>query len=196
MSDKKQIYLKLFTSTFLISAFTYGGGYVIVPLLKKKFVNDLKWIDENEMLDMVAIAQSSPGVIAVNTSIIIGYKISGIIGALITILGTIIPPLVIMSVVSLFYIAFKENRIVNAVMKAMNAGVAAVIVDAVITMIKGVTKDKSIVSIIIMIVAFILVLVFNINVVIIIFACGAIGGLMLYFNVKKEKKIRKGNDLK
>ncbi|HBL85256.1 MAG: chromate transporter [Clostridiales bacterium GWF2_38_85] len=188
MESNKHIYLKLFTSTFLISAFTFGGGYVIVPLLKKKFVNDFKWIDEKEMLDMVAIAQSSPGVIAVNTSIIIGYKISGFVGALFTIFGTILPPLIIMSIVSLFYIAFKENIVVNAIMKAMRAGVAAVIVDVTITMIKGVTKDKSIASIIIMILAFIAAFFLNIDVMLIILFSGIIGGILLYHNIYKKGK--------
>lgn len=75
MAEDKKIkkdYLALFAATFFISAFTFGGGYVIVPLMKKKFVEDLKWMDEKEMLDLIAIAQSSPGAIAVNTSILLG----------------------------------------------------------------------------------------------------------------------------
>ena len=77
---------------FLYSAFTFGGGYVIVPLLKKKFVDDLKWIEEEEMLDLTAISQSSPGAMAVNTSMLIGYRVAGTAGALVTILGTVLPP--------------------------------------------------------------------------------------------------------
>ena len=77
MGTDKKTFLKLFTSTFFISAFTFGGGFVIVPLLKRKFVEDLKWIDEKEMMDFIAIAQSSPGAVAINTSILIGYKTAG-----------------------------------------------------------------------------------------------------------------------
>ena len=112
MEKKKgwKIYQKLFTSTFYISAFTFGGGYVIVPLLKKKFVDDLKWIEEEEMLDLTAISQSSPGAMAVNTSMLIGYRVAGIAGALVTILGTVLPPLIILSVISIFYQAFQKQH--------------------------------------------------------------------------------------
>lgn len=78
---KAKVLWKLFISTLYLSAFTFGGGYVIVTLMKKKFVDDLHWIDEKEMLDLVAIAQSSPGAIAVNGAIVVGYKLAGIAGA-------------------------------------------------------------------------------------------------------------------
>ncbi|MFQ9511411.1 MAG: chromate transporter, partial [Lachnospiraceae bacterium] len=74
-------YWKLFYSTFMISAFTFGGGFVIIPLFRKKFVQQYKWIEEMEMIDMMAIAQSSPGAIAVNASIIIGYRLAGFVGS-------------------------------------------------------------------------------------------------------------------
>ena len=79
----------------ILSAFTFGGGYVIVSLMKKKFVDELHWIEEKEMLDLVAIAQSSPGAIAINGSIVVGYKLAGITGVLVSIIGTIIPPFVL-----------------------------------------------------------------------------------------------------
>ncbi len=89
---------KIFISTFYLSAFTFGGGYVIITLMKKKFVNELKWIDEKEMLDLVAIAQSSPGVIAINGSIVIGYKLAGVMGIIVSVLGTVLPPFFFISV--------------------------------------------------------------------------------------------------
>ena len=79
MENKGQVLSKLFISTLYLSAFTFGGGYVIVTLMKKKFVDQYHWIEENEMLDLIAIAQSSPGAIAVNASILIGYRIAGLI---------------------------------------------------------------------------------------------------------------------
>ena len=100
MKKNFTMYWKLFSSTFYLSAFTFGGGYVIVPLMRKKFVEELKWIEEKEMMDMVAIAQSSPGALAVNTSIIIGYRCAGILGAFVTVLGTVLPPLIVLSIVS------------------------------------------------------------------------------------------------
>ena len=91
--DKKlATYLTLIKSTFVLSAFTIDGGYVIVPLMQKKFVEELGWIDSEEMLDLVALGQSMPGALAVNTSILIGYRVAGVAGALITLLGTITPP--------------------------------------------------------------------------------------------------------
>ena len=93
--EKRKIYQKLFTSTFQLSACTFGGGFVIIPLMRKKFVEELHWIEEQEMLDLTAIAQSSPGAIAVNASILVGYHVAGISGALVTLIGTVLPPLII-----------------------------------------------------------------------------------------------------
>lgn len=100
---------KLFCSTFYLSAFTFGGGYVIIPLMRKKFVEQYHWIEEEEMLDLTAIAQSSPGAIAVNASILIGYRLAGLFGALVTVLGTVLPPLIILSVISVAYTALPEQ---------------------------------------------------------------------------------------
>ena len=102
----------LFFSTLYLSAFTFGGGYVIVTLMQKKFVKEYHWIDEDEMLDLIAIAQSAPGAIAVNGAIVVGYKIAKIPGVIISVIATIIPPFLIISIISLFYNAFKENQVV------------------------------------------------------------------------------------
>ena len=107
--EKKKVIWKLFISTLYLSAFTFGGGYVIITLMKKKFVDEYHWIDEEEMLDLVAIAQSAPGPIAVNGAIVIGYQLAGVPGLLMSILGTVTPPFVILSVVSMFYTAFRDN---------------------------------------------------------------------------------------
>ena len=79
---KRSVLLKLFFSTLYLSAFTFGGGYVIVSLMKKKFVDEYHWIEEDEMLDLIAIAQSAPGAIAVNGAIVVGYKLAGLPGVL------------------------------------------------------------------------------------------------------------------
>lgn len=189
MKKNLSIYWVLFKTTFLISAFTFGGGYVIVPLMKKKFVQDLKWIDEREMLDLIAIAQSSPGVIAVNTSMLIGYRMAGFLGAMATILGTVLPPLIIISVISVFYGFIKDNAIIGALLKGMQAGVAAVIIDVVLNMGRTVVKEKNILSIFIMTAAFIAVYFLKVNVFFIIIACGLIGLLSFFVkNYKKEDK--------
>lgn len=107
LKNNHNMLFRLFLSTLYISAFTFGGGYVIVSLMKKKFVDDYHWIDENEMLDFVAIAQSAPGPIAINGAIVVGYRLANILGIGITILATVIPPFVIISVISFFYNAFE-----------------------------------------------------------------------------------------
>ena len=104
-------YLTLFVSTFQLSACTFGGGFVIIPLMRKKFVEELGWIEEQEMMDLTAIAQSSPGAIAVNASILVGYRVAGFRGAMLTVLGTILPPLFIISVISL--LQFYSNTLLN-----------------------------------------------------------------------------------
>ena len=116
---KSRILAKLFWSTLYLSAFTFGGGYVIVTLMKKKFVDEYGWIKEDEMLDLVAIAQSSPGAIAVNGAIVIGYKLAGLLGAATAILATVIPPFVVISAVSLFYNAFRENLVIGLMLEGM-----------------------------------------------------------------------------
>ena len=85
-------YWTLFKSTFLISAFTVGGGFVLIPLMKAKFVDEYHWISEKESLDLVAIAQSAPGAVAINAAIIMGYRMGKVKGLLTTLLGTVLPP--------------------------------------------------------------------------------------------------------
>ena len=128
ITEKKSVVLrKLFWSTLYLSAFTFGGGYVIVTLMKKKFVDQEQWIEEREMLDLTAIAQSAPGAIAVNGAIVVGYKLAGLTGALVSIVATILPPFVIISAISVFYQAFRDNILISQLLEGMQAGVGAVI---------------------------------------------------------------------
>lgn len=180
-----KLFFTLFLSTFQLSAFTFGGGYVIVPLMRKKFVEGLGWIDEEEMLDLLAIAQSAPGPIAVNTSIIIGYRIAGVPGALCTILGTVTPPLIILSLVSLAYAAFRDNWAVNLVMRGMQAGVAAVICDVVFNMAGKIVHQKKGLPVVVMCAAFFAAACLGINVAVIILACGLLGAVRTLWHDRK-----------
>ncbi|MBW7571479.1 chromate transporter [Caproiciproducens faecalis] len=188
MKKDLKFFWKLFTSTFSLSAFTFGGGFVIVPLMRKKFVQELHWIEEEEMLDLTAIAQSSPGAIAVNAAILIGYRLAGFLGALITVVATVLPPLIILSIISVGYTAFRDSVIVNYVLKGMQAGVAAVIVDVVINMAQEIVKEKHALPIIVMVGAFIAACVFKVNVIYIVLACGIIGA----FSVRKKNPAKEG----
>ena len=185
MNEKAHRYLTLFLTTLEISAFTFGGGYVIIPLMRKTFVGKLKWIEDGEMLDLAAIAQSSPGPIAVNAAILVGYKSGGVPGALLSILGAVLPPLVIISVISAFYQAFRSNRYVSLCMNAMSAGVAAVVIDVVISMVGDVLKMKRVLPVAMLIITFILVQFFNVNIMRMILVAGFVGYLDYLFSRRK-----------
>ncbi len=189
--DKKKLG-KLLLSTFRLSACTFGGGFVIIPLMRKRFVDELHWIEEQEMLDLTAIAQSSPGAIAVNASILVGYHVAGISGALTAILGTVTPPLIIISAISLFYTAFRDNAVVNMAMMGMLAGVAAVICDVVISMGKKIVEQKKILPIVIMAASFIAVHFFKVNIILIIAVCGAAGAAQTYYHGKRAQRCGHG----
>ena len=178
----------LFFSTLYISAFTFGGGFVIVTFMNRKFVDELHWIDEQEMLDMAALAQSSPGAIAVNAAILVGWNVEGLLGMVVAVTGTIIPPMVILSVISFFYAAFASNVYVALVLKGMQAGVAAVILDVVCGLGGNVLKTRSVVYIALMVLAFVASFFFDVNVILIILAAAVFGVARALFQLKKEAK--------
>ena len=184
---KKGILGKLFLSTLYLSTFTFGGGYVIITLMKKKFVDEYHWIDEQEMLDMTAIAQSSPGAIAVNGAIIVGYRIAGITGAAVAILGTILPPFLILSVISLFYTAFRDNVFVGMAMNGMLAAVAAVICDVVLSMGRTVLQDRKLLYAGLMAGCFLASEWFQVNILLLLVVCGAAGAADVLHERRKER---------
>ena len=133
----------LFCINILISSFTFGGGYVVIPMIRKYFVLQKKMFSEEELMEMAAIAQSSPGAIAVNLSSLAGYRVAGFAGAAISCVAAVLPALVILSLVSAWYGVFADNASVAAVLKGMEAGVAAVIVSLVIDMYQTVLAEKN-----------------------------------------------------
>lgn len=193
MEDKNKkidfkILWQLFKSTFVLSAFTFGGGFVIVSLMKKKFVEELKWLDESEMLDITAISQSSPGPIPINASVILGYRMQGVLGSIVAVLGTSIPPIAIISIISMFYVKFRESQIIATALMVMRAGVAAVICDVVINLAKNVIKTKSVLYISLMIIAFVMTYIMGISAMTVILLCVAVGFVNLLVEMKKSKK--------
>ena len=196
MEDKrydKKILQKIFLTSFFISAFTFGGGYVIVPLMKKKFSDELKWIDEPEMLDLVAIAQSAPGPIAVNASILVGYKIAKFWGTVASVLGTVLPPLITISVISFFYLIFKENTYAKLLLKGLQIGAAAVIADAVFSICSSSVKKDPVFSVTVVLLAFIASFILKINVIWIIPIAGVVGFLYDFLKKKFTKKAKNEN---
>lgn len=186
--SKGRLMWELFIATFTLSAFTFGGGFVIVSLMKKKFVEELKWFEEDEMLDITAIAQSSPGPIPINASVIIGYRMNGIIGSLVAILGTALPPMIIISIISVFYQQFRENQIIAIALKVMRAGVAAVIFDVVVNLAINVIRTKQFLYITLMCAAFIAAVVLDISAMLIIIFCLFVGIADLIIDMYKKDK--------
>lgn len=186
---------QLFKSNFLLSSFTFGGGFVIVSLMKKKYVEELQWIDEDEMLDITAIAQSSPGPIPVNASVILGYRMFGVIGSLVAILGTILPPMIVISVISFFYEQFRTNPVIAVALQVMRAGVAAVIFDVVINLASNVIKTHRPLYLILMAAAFIAVCFFSADASFVIIFCLLVGIADVCLDLWKKNKA-KGDTIK
>ena len=180
---------QLFKATFLLSAFTFGGGFVIVSLMKKKFVEDLQWLEEEEMLDITAIAQSSPGPIPINASVILGYRMYGVIGSLVAILGTALPPMIIISVISVFYTQFRSNRIIAIALQVMRAGVAAVIFDVVINLAKNVIATKRTLYILLMATACGGKVILGVDAMIVILCCLVVGLVDLAMELRSNRKV-------
>lgn len=196
MKEKKsKILWQLFRASFTLSAFTFGGGFVIVSLMKKKFVEELKWLEENEMLDITAIAQSSPGPIPINASVILGYRMAGISGALAAVLGTALPPMFIISLISVFYAQFRENQVIATALQVMRAGVAAVILDVSLNLAQNVCRTRRALYIGLMFAAFAAAVAFDVSAMLIIFICLGVGiadALIPLFRRKEHKEVTEG----
>ena len=175
----------LFINMLYISTFTFGGGFVIVNFMRKAFVERLGWIDEDEMLDLIALAQSSPGAIAVNASILVGQRVAGFAGMAVSVLGTILPPMIILTVISFFYKAFATNRYVNLMLKGMQAGVAALILDVVFDLTINLSKRQRPMHVFMLAAAFVATFLFNVNVVFIILTAALIGVFLSLWDRKR-----------
>lgn len=178
----------LFWNTLSISACTFGGGFVIATFMKRKFVDHLHWLDETEMLDLIALAQSSPGAIAVNTAILVGWRVAGFAGMLTAVFGTILPPMVILSVISCFYAAFCSNYYIALLLRGMQAGVAAVIFDVVCGLGQKVLRERSRLHLLVMVLAFAAACSNRVNVVFIILAAAGVGTVSALWRARHSEK--------
>lgn len=171
MKHNKRDYLWLLLINLFISAFTFGGGYVVVPMVRRLFVHKKQYFTEDELMSMAAIAQSSPGAIAINLSALAGYKVAGITGVLISCIAAIIPPLVILGLVSVFYMMFISNVVIIAILKGMEAGIAALMVDVIIDMCSMILREHSLFLSAMIPIAFIANFVFNVNAALLLIVC-------------------------
>ncbi|MFA5290398.1 MAG: chromate transporter [Candidatus Izemoplasmatales bacterium] len=133
--------LHLFWTFFKIGLFTFGGGYAMIPLIQRQAIDRFHWIDHEEFLDIIAIAESTPGPIAINTATYIGYRQKGVLGALMATLGVVLPSVVIIFLISLFLVQFKENPYIDYAFKGIRVGVSILVLNAGIKLFRKVKKN-------------------------------------------------------
>ncbi|CVI72149.1 putative chromate transport protein [Clostridiales bacterium CHKCI001] len=184
---KLSLYCWLFGVNFFISAFTFGGGYVVIPMIRKFFVQKKQLIREEEIMDMSAIAQSSPGAIAINLAVLAGYRVAGFVGAVISCVSAVLPPLIILSLISACYQIVRDNVVISAVLKGMEAGVAALIVDLVVDMCHMIIKDKDCFLTLLMPAAFLASFFFQVNVALIIGICVVLCVLNTWYKKRRKR---------
>lgn len=134
--NKKINPIKLFTSFFLVGAFTFGGGIAMIPVIEREVVTKNKWLENDEFLDVIALAQSSPGPLAVNTSIYLGYKLASLPGAIFSALGTILPSFLIMLLVATVFTSIRSLKIVDSIFMGIRACVVSLLLSAIISITK------------------------------------------------------------
>lgn len=178
---------KLFAIFFKINLFTFGGGYTIVPVIMDEFSKKRNLIKEDEMIDIVAIAQSGPGPMAINTSILTGYRILGVKGALTCLFASILPCLIIISILYYVYSNVIQIKLIQTIMECMSGAMSAILIFTVVNMAKKALIKHKIFGITLMLLSFILSYFTNISTVIIIILAGLTG--LLVFSIIEEDKI-------
>jgi len=179
--DKKsrsKILLELFNCFFKIGAFTFGGGYAMIPLIEREVVDNKKWIERKEIVDVFALAQSLPGAIAINTSTFIGYKILGKVGAIVSTIGIILPSLIIITLIAMFFSVVRGNPVFEEIFDGISPAIVALILVAGIKIVKQSVKDK--IGIIILLCTIVFITFFNMQAIFAIIG-GALVGISIYF---------------
>lgn len=177
---------KLFFTFLKIGAFTFGGGYAMIPLIQKEIVEKHKWMEDKEIIDMIAIAESTPGPIAVNMATFVGFQTAGIVGAFLATFGVILPSFLIIFLISSFLRQFEQLQIIKYAFNGIRVGILALIIKALISMYKQCPHDK--LSYLLMIAVFLLATIFDVNILLIIIGCGMIGRSMSYLEAKRSGK--------
>lgn len=177
---------ELFITFFRIGAFTFGGGYAMIPLIQKEVADNKKWVSDEDILDIVAIAESTPGPIAINAATFIGYKTAGVKGSAVATLGVVLPSFVIISVIAYLLTEFAHIRVVRYAFFGIRAGVLALVAKSLYTMYKKAPKGIS--ASLISLLSFIFVAFANVNTLLVI-ALGAMAGLIItYIKARREGK--------
>ena len=186
MNDKIKTICKLFITFLKIGAFTFGGGYAMIPLITKETVEKRKWISDGDILEIVAIAESTPGPIAINAATFVGYRICGFAGALSATLGVILPSFVIILGISFVLKKFQSIKAVQYAFNGIRAGVLALIIKALLSMYRQCPKNAA--AYIIIAAAFILTAFLNVNVFIVIAGCALFGLISSFAAARRVEK--------
>ena len=177
---------ELFFSFFKIGAFTFGGGYAMIPLIERETVEKKKWVQSSDILDIIAIAESTPGPISVNAATFIGYRTAGVLGAIAATFGLILPSFVIIFLVSSILARFENAKVVQYAFRGVRAGVLALVLKAFLSMSKKL--PKKIFSIAVAVLAFVAVAVFNISVLLILVLCAVAGLIHMAVTLRRGGK--------
>ena len=191
MKEKKSLknLLTLFLTFFKLGIFSIGGGPTMLTLIQGEFVEKKKWLDNDELMEMTAIAESTPGPIAINLATYLGYKRGGFLGALVSTLGVIITPFVLMFCISLFLENILSNEAIKYAFMGVKVGVVFLLLKVSFTLIKGVKKDWFGVALLLLVtVAMVLITIFSVNFSAIYFILmGAVLGLLVYGIIPKKR---------
>lgn len=187
--DKSLLYrlFWLIKANIIISCLAVGGGYMIIPLIKKQFIDKAQAFSFDELIEMSAIAQAAPGAIAINLSAIVGYKIAGFIGAVVSCIAAVVPPLLIISGVALCYEKLIHNHQINAALKGMIAAIAAIIIDVVCDMGKNVARTKEVLGLFTAAAVFFAAFIFNVNAILLIVLSLSIYALIYNIKIRLRK---------
>ena len=175
--DFMKIIFEIFLSIFKIGAFTFGGGYAMIPLIEQEVVNNKKWLNKDEFMDVLVVAQSLPGAMAINASIFLGYRIAGILGAISALIAVILPSFIIIILIAAFFMQFRNNYYVNAAFMGITAAVPMLVLVGAICLAKGIPKNLR--SLITILISLIVLIFFHINPVVVIIVSGVYGAIFL-----------------
>jgi chromate transporter len=177
-----KVYWDIFYAFLKIGAFTLGGGYAMIPLIEREVVDNKKWMSKPEFVDLLAIAQAVPGVLAVNMAVVVGYKVRGVKGSVATALGTTLPSFVIILAIAMFFAEFRDNPTVERIFKGIRPAVVALIAGPVITTAKAVGITRKTVAI--PVVVALLIWLLSVSPIYVV-AAAAAGGLMYQWITRK-----------
>ncbi len=190
MKLRDNIYMQLFSTFFRIGAFTFGGGYAMIPIIQKEAVEKRKWIKDEDIIDLLAIAESTPGVLAVNSATFVGYNVGGFWGSLTATAGVILPSFIIILILSGFYIAFRQNVWVDYAFRGIKAGVCVLLLKSFMKLFRALDKNTFHMSM--LVIAIIASAIIDVESFLIILSGGIIG--YTYCTFFRNKKVKEGSE--